>query len=84
MNSAPLNGIMGIGLVNQTNIPSSHLWYWSLYYSGQLASPAVSFYFPPRKVDGAEMTLGGIDPNRYKGDIAYADLAGDKSMYMVS
>lgn len=71
----PFDGVMGIGLVNQTGLPSGQPWYWQLYYSGQIQSPVFSFYYPPGHATGAEMTVGGVNPARYTGDIKYIDLA---------
>lgn len=70
----PFQGVMGIGVANVTELPSKKPWYWALYNSGQLQSPAISFYYPPGQKDGAEMTLGGVNPSRYKGEMKYFDL----------
>lgn len=77
----PFQGVMGIGVVNQTELPNQKPWYWSLYYSGQLESPTISFYYPPGQKDGAEMTLGGVNPSRYKGEMKYFDLFNGGGMF---
>ncbi|OAA64824.1 pregnancy-associated glycoprotein 2 precursor [Cordyceps fumosorosea ARSEF 2679] len=69
MADVPFDGVMGIGVEGATGLPSGKPWYWALYNSGQLAGPEFSLYYPAGKPDGAEMTLGGTNPDRYTGDI---------------
>ncbi|OAA80601.1 pregnancy-associated glycoprotein 2 precursor [Akanthomyces lecanii RCEF 1005] len=69
MDNVPFDGVMGIGVEGATGLPSGSPWYWALYASGQLDGPEFSLYYPAGKEDGAEMTLGGTNPARYKGDI---------------
>ena len=69
----PMDGIMGLGVAPRSadeGIPT----FWSWYYSGQLAEPVFSFYFVPGSTYHAELTLGGVNPSKYIGDIAYANL----------
>ncbi|KAF1739008.1 Pepsin A [Beauveria bassiana] len=77
MADVPFDGVMGIGVQGATDMPSGKAWYWALYASGQLDSPEFSLYYPAGKVDGAEMTLGGTNPNRYRGDIHKVKLNRD-------
>ncbi|RAL04865.1 pepsin-like aspartic protease [Aspergillus ibericus CBS 121593] len=69
----PMDGIMGLGVAprsTEDGIPT----FWSWYARGQLAEPVFSFYFVPGSVYGAELTLGGVDPSKFLGDIVYANL----------
>lgn len=83
LSDVPFDGVMGIGLVNNTGLPDGNPWYWQLYQSGQLESPVFALFYPPGKADGAEMTLGGVNPARYTGDITYIPLAGGAQQFQV-
>jgi hypothetical protein len=80
LNKMPVDGILGIGAPNVTGIGQTP-WYWNLYYSGQLASPIYSFYTPAGDIDGAEITLGGIDPTKHVGAIPYTKLQSSRGGY---
>ncbi|XWW92926.1 hypothetical protein V2A60_000854 [Cordyceps javanica] len=69
MADVPFDGVMGISIEGDTGLPSGSPWYWALYNSGQLEGPEFSLYYPAHQEDGAEMTLGGSNPERYTGDI---------------
>ncbi|PWY90355.1 acid protease [Aspergillus sclerotioniger CBS 115572] len=70
----PMDGIMGLGVAPQPTTDECTPTFWSWYYSGQLAEPIFSFYFVPGATHHAELTLGGVDPSKYIGPIAYANL----------
>ncbi|KAK8116979.1 uncharacterized protein PG998_005260 [Apiospora kogelbergensis] len=72
MNEQPMDGIIGLALPSATSVKSL---FWSLWDSGQLESPVFSFYMPTGKIEGAELTLGGIDESRYTGNLSYTDLS---------
>ncbi|KAL4912864.1 aspartic peptidase domain-containing protein [Aspergillus aurantiobrunneus] len=73
---SPIDGIVGLAPAPQSNI--SLPFFWNLYYSGQLAEPQVSLYTPPgQRENAAEMTFGGIDHSKYKGDIYWVDISKD-------
>ncbi|KAJ6781771.1 hypothetical protein PWT90_08829 [Aphanocladium album] len=74
MADVPFDGVMGIGMEGATGLPSGSPWYWALYASGQLDGPEFALYYPEHEADGAEMTLGGTNPDRYSGKISYVDL----------
>ncbi|ATY62452.1 pregnancy-associated glyco 2 precursor [Cordyceps militaris] len=69
MADVPFDGVMGIGVEGATGLPSGSPWYWALSASGQLDGPEFSLYYPAGKQDGAEMTLGGTNPDRYSGAV---------------
>lgn len=48
-------------------------WYWALVEDGQLDSPYYSFYIPAGDINGGEVTLGGVDDTKYKGDIQWTN-----------
>jgi hypothetical protein len=81
-NAMPIDGILGLGYPNITSIGEVP-WFWNLWYSGQLASPVVSFYTPAGDVDGAEITLGGTDSTKYEGEIQYTTLVGQEGAYNI-
>ncbi|KAI4592707.1 hypothetical protein KJ359_010466 [Pestalotiopsis sp. 9143b] len=80
LNKMPVDGILGLGAPNVTGINQTP-WYWNLYYSGQLASPVFAFYTPAGDIDGAELTLGGIDETKYTGEIPYTKLESARGGY---
>ncbi|KAK8079322.1 pepsin A1 [Apiospora phragmitis] len=71
LSQQPIDGIIGLGLPHAGSVKS---WYWNLYDSGQLESPVFSFYTPAGNINGSELTLGGIDDSKYKGDLLYTNL----------
>ncbi|KAH8903387.1 acid protease [Coniochaeta sp. PMI_546] len=75
----PFDGILGMGIESATN----HSFYWYLVNSGQLPGPEFSFYIEPREVHGSEITLGGVDKGKYKGDIDYVPLSPISTDYRV-
>ncbi|KAH8674021.1 aspartic peptidase domain-containing protein [Xylariales sp. PMI_506] len=77
LNKMPVDGILGLGAPNVTGIGEVP-WYWNLYYSGQLASPVFAFYTPAGDINGAELTLGGIDETKYEGEIPYTKVLNDR------
>ncbi|KAH8657910.1 aspartic peptidase domain-containing protein [Xylariales sp. PMI_506] len=81
-NDMPIDGILGLGFPNITAFDEEP-WFWNLWYSGQLASPVVSFYTPAGDIDGAEITLGGIDDTKFEGEIQYTPLVGSEGAYNV-
>ncbi|KAF3000410.1 hypothetical protein E8E14_002612 [Neopestalotiopsis sp. 37M] len=80
LNKMPVDGILGLGAPNVTGI-GQEPWYWNLYDSGQLASPVFAFYTPAGDIDGAELTLGGIDDTKYEGEIPYTKLESSRGGY---
>lgn len=80
LNKMPVDGIMGLGAPNVTGIGQTP-WYWNLYYSGQLASPVFAWYTPAGDINGAELTLGGIDDTKYEGEIPYTKLESSRGGY---
>lgn len=76
LDNQPIDGIIGLGLPNATGFGS---WFWNLYDGGQLGSPVFSFSMPAGKIDGAELTLGGIDETKYTGPLTYMNLSKDAS-----
>lgn len=83
MADVPFDGVMGIGRRGVSSTPNRKPWYWQLYDSGQLDGPEFSMYYPAGKEDGAEMTLGGTNPERYTGDIHQVDFLGDQGNFVV-
>lgn len=47
---------------------------WALYEAGLLASPLFGLYTPPGQINGAQLTLGGLDDTKYDGEISFVDL----------
>lgn len=41
------------------------------------------FYLAPEAVGGAELTLGGVDMSKMRGDVIYAPLANQKSAHWI-
>lgn len=80
LNYQPIDGIMGLGPANisglgeMLGISALLPFYWNLYQAGALASPVFSWFLRPGRTSGAELTLGGTNPARYKGAIQYIDL----------
>ncbi|KAB5526417.1 aspartic peptidase domain-containing protein [Coniochaeta sp. 2T2.1] len=68
----PFDGILGMNIENATTY---NTWYWNVYQSGQLPSPEFAFYIEPREVHGSQITLGGVDKSKYKGDITTIPLS---------
>lgn len=79
MGESKISGIMGMGIYD----PSANdtPWYWNLVEDGQLESHLFSFYIPPAelvgKIDGGQVTLGGIDESKVDGDIYWTNLSVD-------
>lgn len=73
LDEQPIDGIIGLGLPNSNSGVQS--WFWNLWYSGQIPSAIFSFYTPAGNLDGAELTLGGSDQSKYKGDLAWTVLS---------
>ncbi|KAM3500026.1 hypothetical protein MY11210_009557 [Beauveria gryllotalpidicola] len=84
MADLPFDGIMGISVEGVSYLPSNKPWYWALYESGQLDSPEFSLYYPAGKEEGAEMTLGGTNPERYKGNIHKVKLNDEYPYFVVN
>jgi len=68
----PFDGILGMPIEPTQGNGS---FYWYLVQSGQLPSPEFGVYIEPRKVNGDQITLGGVDKSKYKGDIDYLPLS---------
>lgn len=83
MSDVPFDGVMGIGMQGATGLPSGSPWYWALYASGQLDGPEFSLYYPEHEADGAEMTLGGTNPDRYTGSIHKVPLLDGSGNFVV-
>ncbi|POS73965.1 hypothetical protein DHEL01_v207645 [Diaporthe helianthi] len=47
---------------------------WALYDAGLLADPIFGIYTPPGQITGGQLTLGGVDKTKYKGDLIFVDL----------
>lgn len=77
LNDQPVDGIIGLGLPNDNSAVTS--WFWNLVESGQLPSTIFSLYTPAGNIDGAELTLGGMDQSKYKGDLAWTGLSQGES-----
>jgi Eukaryotic aspartyl protease len=45
--------------------------------ANQLCAALFSFYLTPKAIGHAEMTLGGIDHSKVKGDLIYAQLSNN-------
>ncbi|KAG6362651.1 hypothetical protein INS49_007743 [Diaporthe citri] len=79
MGESKISGIMGMGIYD----PSANdtPWYWNLVEDGQLESHLFSFYIPPAelvgKLDGGQVTLGGMDMSKVDGDIHWTNLSVD-------
>jgi hypothetical protein len=68
----PFDGILGMPIEQQQGNGS---FYWYLVQSGQLPGPEFGVYIEPRKVNGDEITLGGVDEAKFRGDINYLPLS---------
>ncbi|KAH8671615.1 aspartic peptidase domain-containing protein [Xylariales sp. PMI_506] len=60
MQGMPCDGFIGMA----TDSPVYYLW-----LDGQLEQPVFSFYTNPERSKEGELTIGGIDPRRYEGEI---------------
>lgn len=67
----PFDGLLGMNIEIATN----HSFYWYLVESGQLPAPEFSYYIEPREVHGSQITLGGVDKSKYKGEISTLPLS---------
>lgn len=47
--------------------------------TNKLRAAIFSFYLTPKAIGNAEMTLGGIDHSKFKGNLVYAQLSNDSS-----
>lgn len=84
MDDVPFDGVMGIGQdPGATDLPSGSPWYFALYNAGQIPSLEIALYYPEGQKDGAEMTIGGINPDRYTGDFHKVALGEGNSNYVV-
>ncbi|OIW26654.1 acid protease [Coniochaeta ligniaria NRRL 30616] len=75
----PFDGLLGLTIEAAGDIN----FYWYLVHSGQLPGPEFAFYIEPREVHGSELTLGGVDKSKYKGDINYMPFSPIASDYRV-
>jgi len=60
----PCEGVIGMNLDNRTFISN-------LVRQGRVKDAVFSMYMTPKSIGDAELTLGGINPSRYTGDINY-------------
>lgn len=67
MQDVPMDGVMGMGPMRVSGLPSQLSWFLQLYSYEQIKDPVVSFYYPPGRATGAEATFGGTNPARYTG-----------------
>ncbi|KAK8045840.1 aspartic peptidase domain-containing protein [Apiospora saccharicola] len=74
LDDQPIDGIIGLGVPSDDD-SEVRPWFWNLFESGQLPSATFSFYTPAGSLDGAELTLGGMDQSKYKGDLAWTILS---------
>lgn len=75
------NGILGMATVNSSDISATATsFYWHLYYSGQLESPEFSFFMNPGHESGGELTLGGVNKERFEGPITTVALNLNESV----
>lgn len=70
MRDVPIDGVMGIGPMRVSGLPSGMSWFWQLYSYKQIDKPVVSLYYPPGRATGAEATFGGTNPARYTGSFS--------------
>lgn len=88
-NSAPSNGIFGLGYPNlsmKTGDKPGHF-VMGLYQAKTISEPIFSIFLNTQSAYGnsGEMLLGGIDNNKYTGQIQYAPVVSyDVSTFMVS
>lgn len=75
LDDVPFDGVMGVGRPGYTQTPNQTPWYWSLYDDNNGTHSKISFFYPPGKVDGAEVTIGGVNPRRYTGAINWQILS---------
>jgi hypothetical protein len=66
----PMDGILGLSI----ETPGNFSFYWYLVHSGQLPAPEYSWYMEPGQRRGSQLTLGGTDRSKYRGEITYLDL----------
>ncbi|KAI1487752.1 aspartic peptidase domain-containing protein [Biscogniauxia mediterranea] len=80
----PIDGIIGLAPQNTSAIGQPSF-FWNLWAMGALDAPVFALYIPgagTRGADTAELTLGGVDPDRFTGDITYLDLSDDPTMFL--
>ncbi|KAK9773049.1 putative Pepsin B [Seiridium cardinale] len=65
LNAMPIDGIAGLFIPNSSST-GSESFFWRLFESGQLAAPIFSFFMPAGEERGAQLTLGGIDHDKYE------------------
>jgi Eukaryotic aspartyl protease len=70
----PMDGILGMGINSELADDPIISSFWNWYGSGLLPEPVFSFYLIPGSAHGAELTLGGIDHSKYKGELTYINL----------
>ncbi|KAI0600929.1 aspartic peptidase domain-containing protein [Biscogniauxia sp. FL1348] len=75
----PVDGIIGLAPYNMSAIGQPSF-FWNLWTIGSLDAPVFALYIPGAGARGAgtaELTLGGIDPDKFTGNITYVDLSDD-------
>lgn len=65
-------GFLGLDTYDP-NVPAKTL-LWNLWESGKLDNPIFSIYMPTGRLKSGRLTLGGLDPSKYTGDIHYVRL----------
>ncbi|KAK8063025.1 hypothetical protein PG997_015122 [Apiospora hydei] len=76
LNDMPIDGILGMAPPNDTSVKSL---YWNLYDSGIFQVPEFGLYLAQGTSGAAEMSLGGLDADMYKGNLQYTRLSDDAS-----
>lgn len=66
-----IDGILGLPIEADEMGPGFQ---WALHDAGLLASPVFVIYTPPGQISGGQLTLGGLDENKYEGSLTYVDL----------
>lgn len=69
-----IDGILGLSLNVTTDPDWPQTLQWALLDAGLLASGVLGLYTPSGEVDGAQLTLGGVDDTKFDGDLAWLPL----------
>ncbi|KAK0725489.1 aspartic peptidase domain-containing protein [Lasiosphaeris hirsuta] len=70
--SQPADGIIGLGSAPASSFDGTSTFstlYWGLVSSRQLPGPEFSFSYLPGQPQGSQLTLGGVDKNRFEGEV---------------
>jgi len=77
MVTMPMDGLLGLSPLNLTHFSEAGqgtTFFWSLVLSGAVPSPVFGLHLNSGdEANGGELTLGGIDENKFSGDLAYVD-----------